>query len=479
MARRRTTVDRTVVATATIVVLVVLTGGIVLRHSARAAQRAFEERFEARAVNTAGFIGSYVESVAALERRQAERFLGGAVTADMFNWVVTSLEFDAAVLLDGEGRAKAVWPPRDDLLGVDLTERYAHLAAAHRGSIGVSSVVPSAARGAAIVAVASPFESERGQWVISGAFAVGRTPIGRYLDRASPIPTTTVHVVDASGTVIASTGRQQTVKTTLAAVAPKLERAAREDAAGHYDVDGKAFFFSAQAVPGTPWRVVLAVPERDLLAPLEGSERGPLSLLAALAALGLVILVLVTRLVRTADVVEELSRTDVVTGLPNRRAVEAALGGAIAGRARPLAVLMLDLDHFKRVNDTAGHEAGDALLRAVGDRIRDVLRVEASVGRWGGEEFVAVLPGTSATGAVEIAERVRAAVAEPIVVPGHTLRVTVSLGVSVFDDETDNAASVVARADAALYEAKRSGRDQVRVDPGRGVVRQLVRSVPS
>jgi two-component system, cell cycle response regulator len=159
-----------------------------------------------------------------------------------------------------------------------------------------------------------------------------------------------------------------------------------------------------------------------------------------------------------------VSRTDALTGLRNRRHVEEYLTKLVSLARRnvePIAVLIVDIDHFKSVNDGHGHDAGDAVLREVAGRMVDSVRLEDMVGRWGGEEFLVVLPNTAAQGAAELAERLRQVVAgEPCPLPdGGAVPVTISLGcaASVIDD----AATLVRSADAAMYEAKESGRNRV------------------
>jgi len=159
-----------------------------------------------------------------------------------------------------------------------------------------------------------------------------------------------------------------------------------------------------------------------------------------------------------------ISRTDALTGLRNRRHVEEYLARLVSlarRHAEPIAVLLVDIDHFKSVNDGHGHDAGDAVLREVAGRMVGSVRLEDMIGRWGGEEFLVVLPNTAAQGAAELAERLRQVVAdEPYGLPdGGAISVTISLGcaASVIDDAT----TLVRSADAALYEAKESGRDRV------------------
>jgi diguanylate cyclase (GGDEF)-like protein len=158
---------------------------------------------------------------------------------------------------------------------------------------------------------------------------------------------------------------------------------------------------------------------------------------------------------------------DALTGLYNRRAFDSALEElAAAPRRRPLALLMIDLDHFKRVNDTHGHQVGDEVLRQVAGVIREQVRTGTDVAaRYGGEELAVIAPDTDAPGAVELAERIRRSVADlQIVAGGAVVSVTVSAGVAVLDPSDDDARpgrALIEQADARLYEAKGAGRNQV------------------
>jgi diguanylate cyclase (GGDEF)-like protein len=161
-----------------------------------------------------------------------------------------------------------------------------------------------------------------------------------------------------------------------------------------------------------------------------------------------------------------LSTTDPVTGLRNRRYVTEFLALEVLRAVRyrtPLSVLLLDLDHFKRVNDGHGHRAGDAVLQVAADTLRASLRATDVAGRYGGEEFLVVLPQTDLQGAEVLGERVRAAIADTVIDVGGAaaLRVTVSVGVATLDAATQTAEQLVERADAALYAAKDAGRDRV------------------
>ncbi len=167
-------------------------------------------------------------------------------------------------------------------------------------------------------------------------------------------------------------------------------------------------------------------------------------------------------LAREADL-EALAFRDELTGLANRRFALRQLG-ALVSRARrheqDVSVLMVDADRFKALNDRHGHAAGDAVLRGLAERLAERVRREDVVARFGGEEFLVLLPDTDAEGAAAVAEDLRAAVAaKPFPVGRLALPVTVSIGWATRGDE--DAERLVARADRALYAAKASGRDRV------------------
>ena len=166
---------------------------------------------------------------------------------------------------------------------------------------------------------------------------------------------------------------------------------------------------------------------------------------------------------RNLAVAEIRAATDGLTGLPNQRAVGDALKRTFAQAATtkaPLALLLIDLDHFKQINDQRGHPVGDQVLASVGATLRSVLRARDFAGRKGGEEFAVLLPDTEIAAALEIAERVRAAIAE-ISLPGSDVSVTASFGVAGFPDHASTLDRLERLADAALYLAKRQGRNRV------------------
>jgi diguanylate cyclase (GGDEF)-like protein len=149
--------------------------------------------------------------------------------------------------------------------------------------------------------------------------------------------------------------------------------------------------------------------------------------------------------------------TDALTGLPNRILFEDRLATAIraAGRVHePCAVLLMDLDRFKELNDTLGHEAGDIMLKNVALRFRICLREQDTTARLGGDEFAAVLPKTDADGAARLADRIVRILADPIEIDGQPRHIGASIGIATFPDAGTDARSLLARADAAMYRAK-------------------------
>ena len=172
------------------------------------------------------------------------------------------------------------------------------------------------------------------------------------------------------------------------------------------------------------------------------------------------------QLIAAREALREQATTDPLTGLANRRTILETLGKELERCRRSdtaCAVVFVDLDHFKQVNDTHGHSVGDEVLRQAASTMRLILRPYDLVGRYGGEEFVVVLAGCDTAGARAAAERLRASVAgTAIAVGGLILRVTCSLGIAVGDSGTGwDRDRLLNAADAALYRAKRAGRNRI------------------
>jgi len=170
-------------------------------------------------------------------------------------------------------------------------------------------------------------------------------------------------------------------------------------------------------------------------------------------------------LFRTQEALRIQATRDSLTGAWNRAQILMILEREMVRserEGRPLGLLLMDLDHFKQVNDTYGHQVGDQVLEEVTERVMRVMRVYDSFGRYGGEEFIGVVPGCDAAGLCSQAERLRQALGdEPYHVGGHRLQLTASFGLTTFEPGTPSSMDLLVRAaDCALYEAKRNGRNR-------------------
>lgn len=223
----------------------------------------------------------------------------------------------------------------------------------------------------------------------------------------------------------------------------------------------------------TPYQYILLVTAKDdaedvvtgleagaddyLTKPFDRSE------LRARLRVGRRILTLQKGLIQAREELRFQATHDVLTGIWNRGALLDLLQREIERARRsqsPTGLLMLDLDHFKTVNDTYGHLAGDVVLREVARRISEVVRSYDLVGRYGGEEFLVVLPGCDKDRALQSAERIRSVIAEhPVLAAGAEILVTASIGVTVTTVSTVAEKEILAIADTALYQAKSAGRN--------------------
>lgn len=247
---------------------------------------------------------------------------------------------------------------------------------------------------------------------------------------------------------------------------PPLTRLGPGEAVGELSIiDGLGT--SAHVLAATPTRL-LAIPDAILWVLVERSHAFARNLLHTLSGR----LRHGNRLLADSDAqrvqFERDAKVDPLTGLHNRRWLEEVLGRTVERHARdghPLAVIMLDVDHFKAFNDRHGHLAGDSALRAVGETVTSHLRGTDVAARYGGEELVVVLPETDRQQAVEIADRLRASVSgTPINDPhGNPLPgLTLSAGIAALDADHPDAQGLLWAADQALYRAKSAGRNQVR-----------------
>ncbi len=233
--------------------------------------------------------------------------------------------------------------------------------------------------------------------------------------------------------------------------------------------DGVARLYSYRRVPDYPLHITVGRASSEYFAHWRRDMAvvGMLAVVLAIVAVSSAVMVhrAWSSQRRAASVLEAQAHTDALTGLANRRRFF-EVGESELLRARrygtPLSVLMLDIDHFKDVNDAHGHSAGDRVLQSLSRTCLEVMRTVDVAGRVGGEEFAILLPETGLEGAVEVAERLRVAIAKSAVArdEGAPIRYTVSIGVAALDGNS-NLDTLVSQSDTALYDAKRGGRNRV------------------
>jgi diguanylate cyclase (GGDEF)-like protein len=459
-----------------VAIWLVIVGGLAgfLAQSQAKTREEINTRFGLRAEIASRFVSTYVEDLVSRQREVARRSLSGdVVSARGFERTVIDNGYEAAVLLDRRGRLLGVVPPKPELLGTDITPQYDHLMSAVQGHVAISKVVPSAARGIPVVAFAVPYLTSHGRRVYSGAYDVSKTPLASYVRNAVQIKPNRVYLLDPSGQVIAKNGQAPTQVRDIERLDPELALALETGREGSYDdADGDAQRYASRRVRGTPWRVAISVPESLVYTSISGGTRWlPWLAIAGLLLGGLLAIALLNglllsreRLASANTALDQLSRVDALTGLHNRRHLQEVMEGVMSAGTRhgiPLSVLLVDIDHFKAVNDNHGHQAGDDVLRSTANVIRAMTRTEDSVARWGGEEFLIALPGISIDGATAVAKRMRTNVSASQVEIGddESVGVTVTIGVAQWNGES--ADELVKRADAALYAGKAAGRNRV------------------
>jgi diguanylate cyclase (GGDEF)-like protein len=457
------------------VVLGTLALAIVLTQSQSRNQ--LRTNFALRATSSATLVSTYLSEQANRQQQTGRRFLSEPhVSAGRFALVVQAFGGQSGGLFDSTGRLLAIVPREARLIGQPVAARYAHLQVAERGRVAVSNVVKSAAKALPVMAVAVPYQTPRGRRVFSVAYRDSSSTLDALVDHAIAYPQHEVLLEDGAGRILASS--PDTKAETLAAADPRLARAALHGSAGSVPGMGTATTFTTAAVPGTAWRLVIAVPDSHLFNSISGwSHAVPWLVFALVTILGLLLVVVFgrslvdrMRLATLSARMEKTARTDSLTQLNNRRALSDHLTRAAAHarrRSEPLSVLMIDLDRFKETNDGFGHEAGDQVLCTIADCMHEVFRSDDVYGRWGGDEFLAILPDTDADGAACTAARLRAAAAAvelgEIGLPdGVPLSVGIASGVHTAPHD------LVREADLALYRAKAAGSEDsyaINLDP--------------
>ena len=435
-------------------------------------RKAMEARLQTRAQFAANFVSIYTGDLLANQRAQALTwFAAPAVSQATLDRDSGALGLEAAMVLDTHGhvlRAAATAPA--PLVSL-LTSRYSNLAGAfampHASGIALSDI-----GGSPVLSFGVAYQTPSGRRVFAGAYAMSETVLPAVLRHVLSSPGWQAYLVDLNGALLTGVPSGGPPAGTLAQADLLLSAADRRAPDGSYDSpQGKQYYVTAP-VPGTAWRILLRDPEAQLFTFINGAGRWlPWLALAGLAAAGLAITILITRLhgrreqlIRLNTELARLAAVDPLTGLRNRRAIGEYLRDALSAARRhdqSLSVLVVDIDHFKTINDTLGHRSGDAVLEHAARILDGALRTEDAIGRWGGEEFLVVLPSTDEEGALRATERLREALArdQPGVARSHQLPVTMTIGVAEWHDEEID--ELVSRADGALYLGKAAGRDTV------------------
>jgi diguanylate cyclase (GGDEF)-like protein len=446
---------------ALLVLLGVLATGIVLTQ--QQAKSRLKSNFALRVQSSAQFVATYLSQQASREREAATRFLAAPqVSPARFRVVAGSLGSAGAVLLDAKGRVLDAVPSHALRIGAPLAARYRHLEEAERGHVGISGVVTSPVTGASVTAIAVPYQSPQGTRVLSADYPASGLALDALVDHTISYSQHEVFLLDGSGQMISASPR--VLSSTLGAADPWLATAARHSSSGTVPGVSTPSTFTAARVPGTSWRMVISVPDSRLFASIAGWTRYvPWLIFALVTILGMLLVALFARsladrarLTILSATMERTAQTDSLTDLYNRRALTEQLTRA-AARARrheePLSVLMIDLDRFKQTNDSFGHEAGDQVLCTIADCMREVLRADDIYGRWGGDEFLVMLPKTGRNGAFVTATRLREAAAR-IDLRDIGLPDGVALSVGVATGTHTNPHDLVREADLELYRAK-------------------------
>lgn len=425
---------------------VMVAGGWLLASSQADSRRGMASRLDARTKYAATFISIYARDLLVRDRATAVTWLAGQhVDHDAVQRVSSALGLRAALLLDSHGRALAGAADPGQATENLLARGYGSFAAS--AADGASRISLVEVEDTPLITFAVRYASASGPRVLAGAYPVTGTVLPTALD----------HVLSTRGWqafLVDSTGAR------LAAGQP-----------GPPPADAVSF---QAAVPGTPWRIVVNDPQSALYGFLNGPGRWVSWVaLAGLTIAGLAIILLIaglarqrTRLTLLNGELGRLAAVDPLTGLRNRRAIEEFLHDALSAARRhenSLSLLVVDVDHFKTFNDRLGHRTGDAVLAHTARVLEGALRAEDAIGRWGGEEFLIVLPGSDEEGAVHATERLRAALAgdQPHEAVEHGLPVTVTIGVAEWHQEDMN--ELISRADGALYGGKAAGRDMAKV----------------
>ena len=425
----------------------------------RSAERVVLERFSTRASYAAVAMGSSLRQAAADRAQIARQVLDAPrpTSRDLRRYLqLADPTHQDALLTDLEGRTLAATPGLRAGAGRPAG-RYLSPGRVAQGTPFVGDVVRTA--DGLAVPVATRFESPHGDRLVTRTAPLREWSsfVAGHVRGAAGVEQAQAYVVDGEGRVMGQAASPVAVGEKLD---PRLVRALEVAPAGTYELDETQRFASA-SIPHSSGQVVLTAPEAAVFEPLAGGSRSNLRLLGALAiALVSAFWLLVAHQRRSASMAALRERLrDPLTGLPNRAHLTAALREASAADDAASAVIALDIDRFRRLNDSLGHECGDEILRVVARRLAAAVGRSDVVARSGGDEFIVMVREVASTESIgQLTERLRELIAEPITVSGHELDISVTFGAALVRPGAAAPEHAIEDAVAALDEAQDSGR---------------------
>lgn len=439
-----------------IVVLVLLAGEI--KGGQAAARAGLSEWHDQRAELAGQFVTEYTSVFAGSVRLHGQVVLAADnPTGPEISAVARSQGAIAAVLFDD--RATVIARYSTDIRATEAVEASRSLVPRLVADMGsdVRAVPAETQTVGAVLVVTSAFRAAPSGdiRVLSVAVPLSDTSLPSFLGKVVPISGQRSFLLDGQGRVLVRSG------TAESAGVSRVDRMviAASEARWHGEVDtaGSEVYFSSARLRSPDWRVVAVVPAGSLYRPVNGNLRSSWLAYWVVVAMTIMGIGLFGRALRRERLAERKALVDQLTDIANRRQLEDALSHLTTHPELRWGALMIDVDHFKRVNDKLGHAAGDAALRRVAHAISSVVRPDDIVGRWGGEEFIVLVNDGGDDLCSALAERVRASVEAIDDVEAAPL--TVSVGWASADRFKPS--RVLNAADTALYEAKRAGRNRV------------------
>ena len=462
-------------ALAAVLAAVLAAGALGIAEAQHQARQRDLALFSSRVGTSAAYVAAAVDTQAQRQANVATALLAGAsIQGSELAETSSGLGAAAVVVVGSANRVvAAAGTGASDLTSVGASV----LAAAAKGRAVSEGIALPGQRGAAVM-IAVPYATRSGNRVVGAVYVGGGAVLAAFVSHVSLYRGHETYLVDHAGNVIVADPHVGVPPSGLARLPDRVAAAVTSLRAGptagvRVGPAGSGATVAEAAVAGTSWRLLVVAPDTALFAPSSGiATVVPWLVWGLVLLLAAAMVVLASRFVRqhrelvaTATRLGEVARTDELTGIANRRSLieeHGRLAEVSARYGHTYAVLMADLDRFKDINDTYGHEAGDRYLVAAAGCLRRALRDTDIVGRWGGDEFLALLPETGPDGAEDAARRVVGEGLATLVEMGSSkgdpirLPVRFSAGWAEATRGTDPDTAVHA-ADLSLYRAKASG----------------------